>query len=260
MTGRTPTLSDEDLPRVLGLMRGSDTVELKLTVPEAEHRATIQALDMDPLDAQIRQIYFFDTPDLALQAAGVVVRARRVQGRAADTVVKLRPVVPDDLPKELRRSPGFGVEVDVMPGGFVCSASFKGATTNDDVRAAVRGQGAIRKLFSKEQRALYRERAPEGVPLDDLGVLGPLFVLKLRWIPDGLDRKMVAELWFYPDGTRILELSTKCLPGQAFQVAAEARAFLQEHGVSPSGTQETKTRRALTSFAEELQAGPAPAG
>ena len=39
---------------------------------------------------------------------------------------------------------------------------------------------------------------------------------------------MVAELWLYPDGSRILELSTKCPPAEAFQVAAEARAYLAD--------------------------------
>jgi hypothetical protein len=36
---------------------------------------------VDPLDGQIRQVFFFDTPDLALYEKGVVVRARRVHGR-----------------------------------------------------------------------------------------------------------------------------------------------------------------------------------
>ena len=54
---------------------------------------------MDPLDAQIRQVFFFDTPDLALNEQGVVVRARRVQGKRGDCVVKLRPVVPEEMPK-----------------------------------------------------------------------------------------------------------------------------------------------------------------
>lgn len=257
---RPATLTDEDLPKVLELMRGSDTVELKLTVPAAEHRATIQALEMDPLDAQIRQVYFFDTPDLALQSAGVVVRARRVQGRDGDTVVKLRPVVPTELPDELRLSGGFGVEVDVMPGGFVCSGSLKGTAPNAAVRRVARGEAPIRKLFSKEQRALYRERAPEGLGLDDLSILGPLFVLKVKWVPEDLGRKMVAELWFYPDGTQILELSTKCLPGEAFQVSAEGRAYLTGHGVSLGGNQQTKTRKALGYYSKELQAASADGG
>jgi len=37
---------------------------------------------------------------------------------------------------------------------------------------------------------------------------------------------VVAERWRYLAVSRILELSTKCPPGQAFQVAAESRAML----------------------------------
>ena len=57
----------------------------------------------------------------------------------------------------------------------------------------------------------------------------------------------------YPDGSRILELSTKCLPTEAFQVAAEARAFLHDRGVDLTGEQQTKTATALNFFSEELR-------
>ena len=60
---------------------------------------------------------------------------------------------------------------------------------------------------------------------------------------------MVAELWLYPDGSRVLELSTKCSPDDAFRVAAETRAFLAERGVDTSGEQETKTKKALEFYA-----------
>ena len=58
-----------------------------------------------------------DDPDLALDAAGVVVRARRVQNASGDTVVKLRPVVRDTIPDEVRRDAAFSIEVDAMPDG-----------------------------------------------------------------------------------------------------------------------------------------------
>jgi len=118
------------LRQMLDLIRDADSVELKLTIAETARATTVAALGVDTLDAQMRQVYFFDTPDLALNQAGVVVRARRRQGEEGDTVVKLRPVVPGDLPEELRRSRGFNVEVDAMPGGHVCSASFKGSADN----------------------------------------------------------------------------------------------------------------------------------
>src|SRR5436190_18400799 len=145
-TTARPTFSDEELARLVELIKGADSVELKLTVPEAHQRSTVAALGMDALDAQIRQVFFFDTPELALNEHGVVVRARRVQGKGGDSVVKLRPVVPSELPKDLRRSAGFRVEVDALPGGFVCSGTLKGAVDADDVRRAVAGERPVRKL------------------------------------------------------------------------------------------------------------------
>jgi hypothetical protein len=247
-------LGDEELQELLDLTGTSDSVELKLTVPEEDQRSAITALGLDPLQAQIRQVFFFDTPDLALDKSGVVVRARRVQGRGDDSVVKLRPIVPDKLPESVRRSQSMVVEVDAMPGGYVCSASFKGRLGATDVQRAVAGERGIRKLFSKEQRAFFDEHAPDGVELDELSVLGPIFVLKLSYVPKGLTRKLVAEVWLYPDGTRILELSTKCQPEKMFQVAVEGRAFLAKQGVNLSGEQQTKTRTALEYFSKLRQA------
>ena len=47
---------------------GADSAELKLTVPEGQTNATVRALGIDPLDARVRQVFFFDTPDLTLNA------------------------------------------------------------------------------------------------------------------------------------------------------------------------------------------------
>lgn len=243
-------LAESELSEILALARDSDSVELKLTVPEDQQRSTILGLGMDPLDAQIRLVTFFDTPGLDLNASGVVVRARRVQGREDDSVVKLRPVVPGEL-----ETPGVFVEVDAMPGGYVCSASMKARLGTTDVRRCLAGERSIRKLFTKPQRAFYAAHAPEGLELDDLSVLGPIFVLKLNFTPPELGRKLVAELWLYPSGERILELSTKCAPSEMFQVAAEARAYLGERGVDLSGAQQTKTKTALEFFAETLRSG-----
>ena len=86
-------------------------------------------------------------------------------------------------------------------------------------------------------------------------MLGPVFVLKLKFSPDGYERRMVAEVWLYPDNTRILELSTKCPPSEMFQVGLEARAFLSGLGVNLSGEQQTKTKTALEYFSGRLGEG-----
>jgi len=245
-----------DLPpaekeKLLAVLEQADSVELKLTVSEPHQRSAVVALALDPLEAELRQVYFFDTPDLALDQRGLVVRARRSQGKGDDSVVKLRPVVPAELPKSVRRSKTFSVEVDASPEGYVCSGSLKGVAGKGDVWDVAAGKKRVRKLFSKEQRALFEAHAPAGLGLDDLSILGPILVLKLKRTPKGFGRPLVAEVWAYPDGSRILELSTKCEPHQAFDVAAEARAYLGERGVELHDPQETKTRTALEYFAAQ---------
>ena len=253
-TRRALQLSDAQLEELMALTSHADSVELKLTVPDTATRSTVAGLGMDPLGGQIRQVFFFDTPDLALNKVGVVVRARRVQVRGDDTVVKLRPIVPDQLPPSVRKAKTMVVEVDAMPGGYVCSASFKGAIgPGDAVKRVAAGDRAIRKLYSKQQRAFYETHAPDGLAMDDLMVLGPINVLKLKFTPKDFGRRLVAELWLYPDGERILELSTKCGPQEGMQVAAEARAFLAGRGVDLYGEQQTKTKTALDYFAKNLQ-------
>jgi len=251
---QTPTrLTDEQLRDLLRLARGSDTIELKLTVPASGQRSALRSLGVDALDAQIRQVFFFDTPDLKLYAAGMNLRARRIQGKGEDSVVKLRPVDPEELEAEWRLSPNMKVEVDAMPGGYVCSASLKGKPATGDTRKVALAGLPIQRLFSKEQRAFYALHAPEGLDIDDLAVLGPIFVLKVSFTHEDFARKLTAEMWLYPDGRRLLELSTKCGPGETMQVATEARLFFADHGIDLSSAQETKTKGALQFFAKELR-------
>ena len=95
-----PSLSGAQLSEILSLLPGSDTVELKVTVPAVRRRSVIERLGMDPMRAELRQIAYFDTADLRLNQEGLVVRARRVQRKTGDSVVKLRPVVPSELDDE----------------------------------------------------------------------------------------------------------------------------------------------------------------
>ena len=130
-----PRLSDAQIVEMMRLMKGSDTVELKVSIPADAHAATVRGLPIDPVEAQPRQVWFFDTPDLTLNQAGLVVRARRIAGGRGDTVVKLRPVVPEELPQELRTSGALNVEVDVLPGGsFARRRSRAGATAKRSAR------------------------------------------------------------------------------------------------------------------------------
>lgn len=252
-TTPSPTvLLPDELLRMMALAAQSDSVELKLTLPASAYRPAARALGVDPLEAQIRQVYFFDTPDLALNAAGVVVRARRIQGRMGDSTVKLRPIEPSEVHDRFRESPQFGIEVDAMPGGYVCSGSMKNAVSSASVLASTSGAQPVHKLFSKEQRTFYAAHVPDGLAVDDLSVLGPILVLKLKLRPEGFPGRLVAEMWIYPDGSRVVELSTKATPSECLNVAMQARQYLQGIDIPLSGEQTTKTKTALEFFAGEL--------
>jgi hypothetical protein len=255
----SPMLQENDvrIAEARSLFKDADSVELKLTVADDDRSSAIAALGLDVLDAELRQVVFFDTPDLTLDRGGIVVRARRAR-KGGDAVIKLRPLAPGTVSSKLRHANGFKVEIDVTPAGVVCSGSLKASAGNGDIKKVLAGKRAAHKLFSAEQRAFYAKYAPRGLELDALIPFGPINVAKLKFtmkISAGHDA--VAELWFYPDSSRILELSTKCGCDEAFQVLAEARAMLLEHGIRSSPEQQTKTRCALEYFAR-LHAAPEP--
>jgi hypothetical protein len=240
------------MKKLLHLIRHSKSIEIKVSVPMAEHQRTVLSMGIDPVEAQPRHVYFFDTADQALNRSGLIVRARRLPGGTADTVVKLRPVDPATIDAELKRSRAFKVEVDAMPDGtFMCSASYKGDATGQEVLDVTEGRMQLRSLFSREQRAFYDAHAPKGIDMNSLRIQGPILILKAKYRPKEFKRGMTAELWLWKDGKHILELSTKCAPAEAFQAGVEFRSYLEDHNVDLGVAQETKTRTAMEKFKAE---------
>ena len=116
------------------------------------------------------------------------------------------------------------VEVDAMPGDGLLGVVQGALGTTESPgwqRGADRSASCSPRSSGPSTRARRRRHR-----LDDLSILGPIFVLKLNLRPEGYDRKLVAEVWLYPDGSRILELSTKCAPADMLNVAVQSRLFL----------------------------------
>ena len=162
--------------------------------------------------------------------------------------MKLRPVDPRDVPPRLRRSKRFVVEIDGTPGDFVCSGALKARLGRHAVEQAMAGQRPLRALFSRRQLELLEAHAPVFVGIADLAVLGPIEVRRRKVVPRGLGRALAVEQWTYPDGSQILELSTRCAAEQALQAAARAAAVLRAHGAGVAGAQRTKTRATMDFF------------
>jgi hypothetical protein len=167
-------LPDDALDQLLTLSREADRVELKLTVPGPARDAACAALGVDFARVRADRVYYLDTEDRTLHRQGVVVRVRSIARGPDDSVVKLRPVSPGGIPAALRLSRQFVVEVDAMPGSFVCSGALKARLGAHDVERAMARRRPLRALFSGQQLRMLAARLPRQAGIDDLAVLGPV--------------------------------------------------------------------------------------
>jgi hypothetical protein len=216
------------LDRLLTLAHQADQVELKLVVPVGAHASVCRSLGADLSRASVRRVYYLDTADLMLERHGVVARIRSFENGSGDSVVKLRPISPGDLPAGLRRSKRFVVEVDAMPGRFFCTGAMKRRLGMVDLEQALGEGHSLGALFSQKQRALLAAYAPPTV---------------------GLDGALTVEHWAYPDGSSFVELSTRCRAEEALAATARVTSVLRAYGIDVAGCQQTKTRTTLAYFA-----------
>jgi hypothetical protein len=89
-----------------------DAVEIKVTIRPGQEPRAERTMEANENTADVRLLYFYDTPDLDLFKAGLVLRARLVKGGADESTVKIRPVEPADVARDWRRVKGFKLESD----------------------------------------------------------------------------------------------------------------------------------------------------
>lgn len=240
-------MAGDDLDRMFALVREVGHVELKFTVDDVSFDA-VRGLFSAGVE-RVRDVYYLDTQDLALRRHGVLARVRGGQ-RPNDSVVKLRPIDPDAVPSALRRRDDFTVEVDVTPDSFICSGALKRRLGRHAVERAVDGRRGLQTLFSGQQLALIDARLAGGVAFDDLEALGPVRVRRTRARPGGPGpgRGLELQVWTYPDATRLLEVSTRCVARDLLQTASHAKTFLDRHGIKQTGPSPTKADTTLAYF------------
>jgi hypothetical protein len=139
--------------------------------------------------------------------------------------------------------------MDVTRGSYVVSASLSGSRRAGAVREAVTGGRPLERLFTKEQRGFFAEHAPAEVDWEDLAPLGPVLVVLLKFVPEGApepldDRAVALPGQPGPAGRAVDQGDATVL-----QVLADGVRFVREHGLSATGAQEPKTRKALEFFA-----------
>ena len=210
---------------------------------------------MDVLDAQIRQVVFFDTPDLDPDEDGVVVRARRSRAARRFAWSSSARSIPSEVPAEGSQVSGVRHRGRRDARWFRLLGLDEGEVDDGPGQGDLCRYAAAEKLLTNEQRDFFADHAPTGLALDDLSCSGRSTSSSSNSHPASFGRRLVAELWLYPDGYALLELSTKCAPAEGFEVAAETKAFLSVAGIDLSGEQQTRPA-ALDFFAGQLSRCP----
>jgi hypothetical protein len=247
-------LIDTDAGDLGHLNSAIEKVEFKVTAL-AEEEATVQALlQRQGKQPQRRKVYFYDTADLALYDADLVLRARVTAGDEDDSTVKLRPVDLADPDAGWRKIDGIRVELDVVGAKQVPSAKLEGTPDRGEIEAVEAGQRRLGSLFSGAQERLIAERAPRGVALNHLEVLGPVDARKWELANlDGFPYELAVEEWSLPDATHFIELSFKVDADEAKDAQTAFRDLLTCMEIDLVGDQQPKTPRVLKFFADRLK-------
>jgi hypothetical protein len=242
-----------------GPFAGMDAVEIKVTIrPDQELRAE-RAMQVDEDTADIRVIYFYETPDLDLFNAGIALRARLLKGDEDNSTVKFRSPETMSVSPEWERLEGFKLEADCVGERAIFSASLTQIQQRDEIDEVAKGKRSIDKLFSKDQERFFHEFYKGPVDFGQLRVMGPIRVLRWKLRHKNFAHQLTVEEWRLPNGDDLVEVSIKVPPEEAAQASKAFENHLTVLGLDPRGAQETKTRTALEYFAKACkQADPQP--
>ncbi|RJF93265.1 hypothetical protein [Sphingomonas cavernae] len=245
-TTATPKASEGGVPTFAGM----DAVEIKVTIrPDQELRAE-RAMQVDEDTADIRLIYFYETPNLDLFNAGIALRARLVKGDADDSTVKFRSAEMTSISPDWQRKEGFKLEADCVGDRAVFSASLTHRQQRNEIDEVAKGKRAIAKLFSTDQERFLTEFHKGSVDFGHLCVMGPIRVLRWKLEHENFAHELTIEEWRLPNGDDLVEVSIKVPPDKAAQARKAFNDHLGALGLDPQGAQETKTRTALEYFAK----------
>lgn len=230
----------------------ADSIELKAPLPPPAEPAAEALTGRRAPTWSMRQTFLLDTPELALVRAGVEVRLRlRSRGRY-DLAVSARR---DGASPDGHMPRGARVELDVVPGAVWQDIELRREIDAAAAAEVIAGAAASRGLLSAAQRAWARRCGGDAVgeaQLRGLTVHGPVAVRRLKVTAERLGlRRADLEVFRYPSGRELVELSTHCRPRDVRAAAAAFERLLDERGVAVAPRHRTKA----SAWQDELSRG-----
>jgi hypothetical protein len=214
-------------------------IEFKVTVFPEEEPAVRKELERQGATLRQREVYFYDTPGLALKAKSVFLRARTTEDEDPDSTVKLRPFDGGDYPPKWEQA-GEDVryEIDIVGAKKVGSLKLDGDIDANDLKDP-------KKLFDDIQETLVPE------PWDEIRPLGPVHAHLWELEYDTVPKKLSVEEWTLSGGPHFIELSFKADPEDEDEARQGFHALLDSLGIGHDG-RPSKTEIVLQHFADQV--------
>ena len=232
----------------------TEQVEVKFEAQGNTSDEVLTKLTSGKQPKEKRDVYFYDTPELALAQRHIFLRARKTTlgDDPDDSTVKLRGELAGKVSGDWLNLEGSKRESDmVVDKPRVPSISITVAQHGGEIDDVKNGKRSVTKLFSKDQERFVEEFAGEIVQWEKLKPMGPVKAetWKLKR-PTGLDTNLTIERWNV-DGTLFLEISSRVDAKDADRVATNLKEFMISKGFEESNDQQTKTDFVLSHFGKE---------
>lgn len=242
-----PAPDEEDVDTREDALAADAKVEIKLMLEEVDDGPTI--LGVGPLGYEARSVTFYDTADLDLFSAGVILRSRTAIGAEDDTTAKIRPLKESKVARGYVGKDGFACEYDKNVGArAVSSCSLKKEKEAYRIERVARGVDTPDEIFSSSQIAFVEAHAtvPDWSQVKALGPIpAQVWKVETRALPAA---DVTLERWNVPGGERSLEISVKVKGRDARDAESSLKAWVTSLGLHASSAQETKTKTALNAL------------
>lgn len=228
--------------------------EIKLYVTPGNVEQVLGVLKLDEKLAYRQTVCFFDTADGALEARGLILRARQKDGGPGESTVKLRAIEGAGELSDAERAIQPEQDWTREDGPTLSRSVDHEAITEGLVARAAAGEGRVIELFNDQQQKLVMARMKD-FNWESLRRYGPVEakVWKQQRKLEGFREKVTIEIWsLEKDGRtlKVLEVSANAKAETDEQAQALAQQFFgaaKAAGLGePSG--QTKTRQVLEFF------------
>jgi hypothetical protein len=207
-------------------------IQINLCATPAE---IIRALALQPESAGPREVWYFETPDLAHHRGGAVFRLRLGE-RERELTLKVADQDCARIDSALLPPAEGKCEYDLHGTHFKGAVSLSRELDEPTARELLDGRMPLADALSPAQIRYLREGVSVWPLTSDIRRLGPVRIEAYR----PADRSFVVELWQLPGGDRYAEISQKTTAEEALRRRPALEATLARAGVAACADQSSQ--------------------